>query len=67
LTEYSDDHNLFLERLENLFESNFNGQTIRLVGVYLNQVIQKKDLKIDFNLFNYQEFTKREASFYNKK
>ena len=67
LTEYSDDHDLFLERLENLFESNFNGQTIRLVGVYLNQVIQKKDLKIDFNLFNYQEFTKREASFYNKK
>ena len=67
LMEYSDDHDLFLERLENLFESNFNGQTIRLVGVYLNQVIQKKDLKIDFNLFNYQEFTKREASFYNKK
>jgi DNA polymerase-4 len=66
LTEYSDDHDLFLERMENLFETNFNGQTIRLVGVYLNQVIQKKDLKIDFNLFNYQEFTKREASFYNK-
>ncbi|MDY0338805.1 MAG: DNA polymerase IV [Acholeplasmataceae bacterium] len=67
LTEYSDDYDLFLERMENLFETNFNGQTIRLVGVYLNQVIQKKDLKIDFNLFNYQEFTKREASFYNKK
>ncbi|MDD4194608.1 MAG: hypothetical protein PHW37_05020, partial [Acholeplasmataceae bacterium] len=67
LMEYSDDYDLFLERMENLFETNFNGQTIRLVGVYLNQVIQKKDLKIDFNLFNYQEFTKREASFYNKK
>ena len=57
----------FLEKMENLFETNFQGQTIRLVGIYLNQVIQKKDLKIDFNLFNYQEFTKREEALYHKK
>ncbi len=67
LTEYTDDYNQFLEKMENLFESNFNGQTIRLVGIYLNQVIQKKDLKIDFNLFNYQEFTKREEALYQNK
>ena len=67
LGEYSDDYQLFLEKMENLFESNFQGQTIRLVGIYLNQVIQKKDLKIDFNLFNYQEFTKREEALYHKK
>ncbi|MEF3692785.1 MAG: DNA polymerase IV [Acholeplasmataceae bacterium] len=67
LTEYTDDYDQFLEKMENLFESNFNGQTIRLVGIYLNQVIQKKDLKIDFNLFNYQEFTKREEALYQNK
>lgn len=65
--EYTDDYRLFLEKMENLFETNFQGQTIRLVGIYLNQVIQKKDLKIDFNLFNYQEFTKREEALYHKK
>lgn len=67
LGEYTDDYRLFLEKMENLFETNFQGQTIRLVGIYLNQVIQKKDLKIDFNLFNYQEFTKREEALYHKK
>lgn len=67
LGEYTDDYGLFLEKMENLFETNFQGQTIRLVGIYLNQVIQKKDLKIDFNLFNYQEFTKREEALYHKK
>lgn len=67
LSEYSDDYDIFLERMEQLFESNFEGQSIRLVGVYFNQVIQKKDLKIDFNLFNYQEFTKREEALYHKK
>lgn len=67
LGEYTDDYRLFLEKMENLFETNFQGQTIRLVGIYLNQVIQKKDLKVDFNLFNYQEFTKREEALYHKK
>lgn len=67
LMEYTDSYDLFYEKMEQLLEANFEGQTIRLVGVYLNQVIQKKDLKIDFNLFNYQEFTKREEVLYKKK
>jgi DNA polymerase-4 len=67
LVEYTDDYESFLERIEYLFETHFSGQSIRLVGIYLNQVIQKKDLKIDFNLFNYQEFTKREEALYQHK
>ena len=51
-------------QIENLFDENYHQEPIRLVGVFLNQIILKKDLKIDFNLFTYQELTKREESIY---
>ena len=61
---HTDDYDQILDAIENLFEENYKGEPLRLVGVFLNSVVQKKDLKIDYNLFNYQELTKREESIY---
>ena len=64
---YHDDYQVFYEMLEDLFEQHYRDEPLRLVGVFLNQVMLKRDLKIDYNLFNYQEFSKREASFLKNK
>ena len=61
---HTDDYDLMFNQIENLFDENYHQEPIRLVGVFLNQIILKKDLKIDFNLFTYQELTKREESIY---
>jgi DNA polymerase IV len=65
--EHTDDYSLFLDAIESLFESNYHGEAVRLVGVFLGSVLQKKDLKMDYNLFTYQEMTKREESLYQTK
>jgi len=61
---HTDDYEQIHDAIETLFEDNYKGEPLRLVGVFLNSVVQKKDLKIDYNLFNYQELTKREESIY---
>lgn len=63
---YHDEYTIFYEMLEDLFEKHYHDEPLRLVGVFLNQVMLKRDLKTDYNLFNYQEFSKREASFLKK-
>ncbi|MBU1093078.1 MAG: DNA polymerase IV [Firmicutes bacterium] len=64
LQYHTDDYLSFLNAVETIFEENYNNEPIRLVGVFLNQVVLKKDLKVDYNLFTYQELTKREESIY---
>lgn len=64
-SEYTDDFHQVLEKIHDLFETNYNQEPIRLAGVSLSQLILKKDLKIDINLFNYQNFTKREEKILN--
>ncbi|PKK98082.1 MAG: hypothetical protein CVV57_09135 [Tenericutes bacterium HGW-Tenericutes-2] len=61
---HTDSYEQILDAIETLFEENYKGEPLRLVGVFFNSVVQKKDLKIDYNLFNYQELTKREESIY---
>ena len=61
---HTDDYDLLYNQIDMLFEENYHQEPIRLVGVFLNQIILKKDLKIDFNLFNYQELTRREENIY---
>ncbi len=61
---HTDDYDELYNQIEIIFEENYHQEPIRLVGVFLNQIMLKKDLKIDFNLFNYQELTKREESIY---
>ncbi len=64
---YTDDYNQIYEAIESLFEKHYQGEPLRLIGVFFNQTILKKDLKIDINLFNYMEFTKREQRLYQTK
>ena len=64
LNLHTDSFEIFKEAIENLFEDNYHQEPLRLVGVFLSQVVQKRDLKDDFNLFTYQELTKREESIY---
>jgi DNA polymerase-4 len=63
---HTDDFDSLYQEMENLLEDNFKNQKIRLLGIFLNSVMLKKDLKIDYNLFNYQEFSKREIKIYHK-
>jgi DNA polymerase IV len=63
---HTDDYDVLYQEMENLLESNYKNQQIRLLGIFFNAVMLKKDLKIDYNLFNYQEFSKREIKIYNK-
>ena len=64
--EHTDDYDLFYDAVETLFEDNYHKEALRLVGVFMNSVIQKKDLKQDYNLFTYQEFSKREVALYQR-
>jgi DNA polymerase-4 len=65
--EYTDDYDKIYDQIVDLFEKNYQGEPIRLAGAGLSQLLLKKDLKIDINLFNYQTFTKREEALYKKK
>jgi DNA polymerase-4 len=62
--EHTDVYEMFFDAGEALFEENYHEEPLRLVGVFMNAVMQKKDLKIDYNLFTYQSFTKREEQMY---
>ena len=55
------------EKIHELFDLYYDNRPVRLIGVSFQQVILKKDLKIDINLFNYQDFTNRDKSLFNKK
>ena len=64
--EYHDDIIRIREQIHELFDNYYDGTPVRLIGVTFQQVMLKKDMKIDINLFNYQEFSKREEKFFNK-
>lgn len=66
LDEFTDDYDTIYDYVLELFETNYKEKAIRLAGVSLAQLLLKKDLKIDINLFNYHEFTKREKKLYKK-
>jgi DNA polymerase IV len=67
LRDYTDDYNIIKESIESVFEENYHNEPVRLIGIFFNQVILKKDLKIEYNLFTYQELSKRENSMYQHK
>jgi len=64
--EHTDDYYQIHEAIEQLFEIHYDQKPLRLIGVFFNQVILKRDLKKDINLFNYQQLTKREEQIYQK-
>ncbi len=64
LNAHTDDPLLIKEEIEALFDRTYDGEALRLVGVFFNQIMLKSDLKQDFNLFTYQSMTKREERLY---
>ena len=63
IIEYTDDFHIGYEIIEELLDANHQNREIRLVGVYIKELILIKDLKDDYNLFNYQELSAREKKY----
>lgn len=60
ISEPIEDFVLILQIANDILLSNYEGEEIRLVGIGLSQLILKKDLKNEINLFNYNEFEDKE-------
>lgn len=65
--DYTDDRDKLKASIMDLYEKHYDGEPVRLLGIGFSQLLLKKDLKIDINLFNYHEFTKREERLYEIK
>lgn len=65
--DYTDDKDMLKAAIMDLYEKNYDGEPIRLLGTGFSQLLLKKDLKIDINLFNYHNFTKREEALFQIK
>ncbi len=59
LFDYSDDRQIFLEQVDSLFEQYYADEPIRLVGVYMNNLMLKEDYLKQIDLFNYHEFDEK--------
>lgn len=64
ITNYSDDLVDLYSIAEELLETNYSNKPVRLIGYGYSNLIFKKDLKDDYDLFNYQELSKREQLIY---
>lgn len=71
--EYTNDLYDIEDTIVDLFDSNFVGQTIRLVGVSFSNLKKSSDIEIEYNLFTYQNIIEKEEKIrkimdtYNKK
>lgn len=65
--DYHDDKSLIIEQIHELVETYYHQEPVRLIGVSFQQIMLKKDVKVDINLFNYQQFTHRDKQLFNKK
>lgn len=53
--DYTDDYQVIENIIESLFYDNYNDESLRLIGVGLSSIIEKKDYRRKYNLFNYNE------------
>ena len=60
LYQYTDDYEKLKFYINELFEINYTGQPIRLIGAGFGSIIKKSDYKEDRTLFNYQKIDKKE-------
>ncbi|WP_162146917.1 DNA polymerase IV [Acholeplasma granularum] len=56
INDYTNDPVIIKDHLQSLFESEFEEGTYRLAGAHLNNLIDKENEKIPFNLFTYEKF-----------
>lgn len=52
---HTDDQSFLLQELLDIFDETYGQQPIRLIGISLNQLELKKDIKVTYDLFNYLE------------
>ena len=45
----------YFKKLLDIFDETYGQQPIRLIGISLNQLELKKDIKVTYDLFNYLE------------
>ena len=64
---YTDDFEEIYDIIFEILENCLKDKEVRLIGVFFKELIMIKDLKEDYNLFTYQELTKREKNLFNKK
>ena len=60
IDKYTDEYEIILSNALILLEKYYDGKPIRLIGVSLNQTINKKDLKEQLSLFDYQDNNKED-------
>lgn len=60
LNDYTDERDILYHAIEELVEQHYKNEPVRLIGCGFYQVMQKRDLKIDYNLFTYDTMSKRE-------
>lgn len=71
--EYTDDLYDIEDTISDLFESNYIGQTLRLLGVGFFNLKKQSEVEIEYNLFTYQSIIEKEEKIkeimkeYNKK
>lgn len=51
--EHTDDRGMILSEIQDIFDETYEKQPVRLVGISLNQLELKKDIKVAYNLFSY--------------
>ena len=54
LSDYTDDYDLIMNTILELFENFYTGKPVRLVGVALNNLKLKTDIQKPYDLFEYQ-------------
>ena len=55
VNKYINDYETILSTAKMLFDANYNGRKIRLLGISLNNTINKKDLKEQISIFEYED------------
>lgn len=55
-------YDVIFDESVNLYEKNFKGLSVRLLGVTLQNLIDQKDIAIQMSLFNYQQHEEENAT-----
>lgn len=60
LQDYINDYESIISTAKYLFDSNYNGQPVRLLGISLNNTININDQIVQISLFDHQQIKKKE-------
>ena len=62
LASPTNDFNIIYQEAANLFDKNFTGMNLRLVGVTLQNLIDPKDMAVQMSLFDYEKHEEESAT-----